>query len=452
MKETQDEDGPRRRTDGYSSDRTRIEGTAERPLPHRAEASAAETGDYVQPSDGPGPITTSGSYVGGRSDRRRRRHRIVRRRSVRPDHHSRPRPASTTTGATASGGDRNATGSFSLDSRFDGPERTLPPSANDRVSGMPRSPVTRSWGCWARAEWGSSTRRTQVRLDRFVALKMIRAGAGAGPGPRPVRGRGPAVAAIEHPNIVRIFDIGEHGGMPYFSLEFLAGGNLAKKIGGKPQPVAEAARIVEILARAMDVAHQQRDHPPRPQAGQRPDRRRRHARRSPTSAWSSDSRATRARPAPARSWARPATWRPSRPWARPRSRAGRRPVCPGRDPLRAADRPAAVPGGSPCSTPWTGPQQGARAAVAAPAQDAPRHRDDLPEVPREGPGPPIRRRRRPGRGPAPVPGGRADRGTAASPAPSGSGDGASATRRSPPSTPRRALLFVTVLSSPPGAL
>ena len=40
------------------------------------------------------------------------------------------------------------------------------------------------------------------------------------------------------------------------SLEYLPGGNLANKIGGKPQPVDEAARTVEVLASAMHVAHQ----------------------------------------------------------------------------------------------------------------------------------------------------------------------------------------------------
>ncbi len=64
------------------------------------------------------------------------------------------------------------------------------------------------------------------------------------------------MAAIEHPNIVQIFEIGEHGGLPYFSLEYLAGGSLARKIAGKPQPVGEATRMTEVLARAMHVAHQ----------------------------------------------------------------------------------------------------------------------------------------------------------------------------------------------------
>ena len=43
--------------------------------------------------------------------------------------------------------------------------------------------------------------------------------------------------------------------MPYCSLEYLSGGTLAKLIGGKPQPVADAARIVSTLASAMEVAH-----------------------------------------------------------------------------------------------------------------------------------------------------------------------------------------------------
>ncbi len=95
------------------------------------------------------------------------------------------------------------------------------------------------------------------RLDRFVALKMIRAGLSARPEDLArFESEAKAVAAIEHSNIVKIFEIGEHDGLPYFSLEYLSGGSLATKIGGKPQPVDEAARIVEVLARAMDVAHQ----------------------------------------------------------------------------------------------------------------------------------------------------------------------------------------------------
>ena len=65
-----------------------------------------------------------------------------------------------------------------------------------------------------------------------------------------------AVAAIDHNNIIKIFDIGEQDGLPYFSLEYLPGGSLSQQIGGKPQPFDHAARIVETLARAIHVAHQ----------------------------------------------------------------------------------------------------------------------------------------------------------------------------------------------------
>ena len=96
----------------------------------------------------------------------------------------------------------------------------------------------------------------QTRLDRLVALKMILAGVSARLGDLArFEAEARAVAAIDHPNIIKIFEIGEHDGLPYFSLEYLAGGSLADRIGGKPQPVEDAARIVETLARALAVAH-----------------------------------------------------------------------------------------------------------------------------------------------------------------------------------------------------
>jgi tetratricopeptide (TPR) repeat protein len=65
-----------------------------------------------------------------------------------------------------------------------------------------------------------------------------------------------AVAQLQHPNIVQIFEVGEHEGLPYFSLEFVDGGSLAQKLGGKPRPPREAAQTVELLALAMAAAHQ----------------------------------------------------------------------------------------------------------------------------------------------------------------------------------------------------
>ncbi len=65
-----------------------------------------------------------------------------------------------------------------------------------------------------------------------------------------------AIARLQHPNIVQIHEVGEHGGLPYFSLEFCAGGSLEKKLAGTPLPPKEAAALVETLARAMQAAHE----------------------------------------------------------------------------------------------------------------------------------------------------------------------------------------------------
>src|SRR5262249_6825137 len=80
-------------------------------------------------------------------------------------------------------------------------------------------------------------------------------------GPRPeelarFRVEAEAVARLDHPNVVRIYDFGEHNGLPFFSMEFVEGGSLAKKLQGGPLPPEEAARGAEILARAMDYVHQ----------------------------------------------------------------------------------------------------------------------------------------------------------------------------------------------------
>jgi WD40 repeat protein/serine/threonine protein kinase/tetratricopeptide (TPR) repeat protein len=98
----------------------------------------------------------------------------------------------------------------------------------------------------------------QTGLHRLVALKMIASGSQATP--RDIarfRLEAEAVARMQHPHIVQIYEIGEAEGRPYFALEFVEGGSLAAKIRGNPQPVEVAARLIETLARAIHVAHQQ---------------------------------------------------------------------------------------------------------------------------------------------------------------------------------------------------
>src|SRR5262249_30080311 len=98
----------------------------------------------------------------------------------------------------------------------------------------------------------------QLGLNRLVALKMILAGSHAGAAGRArFRTEAEAVARLQHPHIVQIHEVGEHQGLPFFSLEFCAGGSLAKQLQGTPLSAAKAAALVETLARAVQAAHEQ---------------------------------------------------------------------------------------------------------------------------------------------------------------------------------------------------
>jgi eukaryotic-like serine/threonine-protein kinase len=95
------------------------------------------------------------------------------------------------------------------------------------------------------------------RLQRLVALKMVLAGAHVGQvGLARFRAEAAAVAKLLHPNIVQIFETGEHEGRPFFSLEYVEGGGLDQRILKSPASPRGAAQFVETLARTMEVAHQ----------------------------------------------------------------------------------------------------------------------------------------------------------------------------------------------------
>jgi WD40 repeat protein/tetratricopeptide (TPR) repeat protein len=97
----------------------------------------------------------------------------------------------------------------------------------------------------------------QTQLGRIIALKMILAGGHASDeGLTRFRIEAKAIARLQHPYIVQIHEVGEHDGLPYFSLEFCAGGSLDKKLGGTPLPPLEAAKLVQKLAQAMQAAHE----------------------------------------------------------------------------------------------------------------------------------------------------------------------------------------------------
>jgi WD40 repeat protein/tRNA A-37 threonylcarbamoyl transferase component Bud32 len=98
----------------------------------------------------------------------------------------------------------------------------------------------------------------QVKANRMVALKMILSGRHTSQEARlRFQIEVEAVARLAHANIVRLYEVGEHDGLPFFSLEYCSSGSLKRKWAGQAQPPRQTAALVEQLARAVAVAHAQ---------------------------------------------------------------------------------------------------------------------------------------------------------------------------------------------------
>ena len=81
-------------------------------------------------------------------------------------------------------------------------------------------------------------------------------------------------AGLQHPHILPLHAAGEGGGLLYYTMPFVEGESLRARIDRTgPMPVAETCRILREVDRRAGVCPSARDHPPRPQAGQHPDRR-----------------------------------------------------------------------------------------------------------------------------------------------------------------------------------
>jgi tetratricopeptide (TPR) repeat protein len=95
-----------------------------------------------------------------------------------------------------------------------------------------------------------------LRLNRLVALKMLIAGAYAGLHERArFQREAEAVASLRHANIVAVYDVSDHEGCPYFTMELLEGGSLTQALAGRPQPAVKTAALLATLADALHVAH-----------------------------------------------------------------------------------------------------------------------------------------------------------------------------------------------------
>ncbi len=109
----------------------------------------------------------------------------------------------------------------------------------------------------ARGGMGVVYRARHTRLNRVVALKMLLSGDQAAEAELArFRTEAEAIARLQHPHIVQVFEIGEHDGKAFLALEFCAGGSLKDALAGTPLPPRQAAAAVETLAQAMHAAHQ----------------------------------------------------------------------------------------------------------------------------------------------------------------------------------------------------
>ena len=99
-------------------------------------------------------------------------------------------------------------------------------------------------------------RALDSRLDRPVAVKMILPGLLSRPAvlARFLR-EARTVAALEHPNILPIYDFGEEDGIPYLVMPLMSGGTLGERIGRAGAPAPLAAEWVAQLGDALDTAH-----------------------------------------------------------------------------------------------------------------------------------------------------------------------------------------------------
>lgn len=109
-----------------------------------------------------------------------------------------------------------------------------------------------------RGGMGVVFRARQLTLDREVAVKMILRGRLASEADlQRFQAEATATARLEHPNIVPIYDVGDFDGRPFFSMKFIEGETLSKRLAEGPLPQRQAAEILSKVTRAIAVAHRQ---------------------------------------------------------------------------------------------------------------------------------------------------------------------------------------------------
>ncbi|HEY7314992.1 MAG TPA: serine/threonine-protein kinase [Gemmataceae bacterium] len=145
--------------------------------------------------------------------------------------------------------------SIVADPQITGPE--LPGQTSSSPHALPVVPGYEVLALLGRGAMGVVYKARQINAGRIVALKMVLAGGHASPEQLArFRAEGEAIARLQHPHVVQIFEVGIHQGLPFFSLEFCPAGSLDKKLAGTPLPPPNAADLIAKLARGVQAAHE----------------------------------------------------------------------------------------------------------------------------------------------------------------------------------------------------
>src|SRR5437870_11932448 len=95
----------------------------------------------------------------------------------------------------------------------------------------------------------------QIKLNRRVALKMLTGHYGRDELTR-FMAEAETAAGLHHTNIAHIYEVGEHEGAPFYSLEYIESGSLADRLRQELPSPREAAQLLIQVARALHFAHQ----------------------------------------------------------------------------------------------------------------------------------------------------------------------------------------------------
>jgi len=109
-----------------------------------------------------------------------------------------------------------------------------------------------------RGGMGVVYRATQLSPNREVALKMLLPGHFRKDARTRFLIEAQALAALQHPHILPLYDSGDHNGQPYFTTRIATGGSLADRLNptGNLMPPRDVAALIHVLADALDYAHQ----------------------------------------------------------------------------------------------------------------------------------------------------------------------------------------------------